>query len=92
MSLDSKANRTNVISEAERATRERIGAGKKVCSVCREPYEFSLRVIMGKGDEPNSCEHDGTWKAPKTAMKNELARIESDLQKEEVRVRNLTHR
>jgi|GEM_PF-1708638 len=57
-SLDGIANARTAISAAEAATRERIHDPSKVCKVCGEGYEYSLRI------GPDFCEHDGVPKQP----------------------------
>jgi hypothetical protein len=71
-SLDGIANARTSISDSEAATRERIYDGSKLCKVCGEPYEFSLRVVYGQ--DSDTCVHDAVTKGP-NADRSEIARM-----------------
>jgi len=73
-SLDGIANARIAISDAEAETRERIHNPAKVCKVCGEGYEYSLRINFGSDGDPDTCVHDSMTKAP-NADRNEISRM-----------------
>lgn len=73
-SLDGVANARIPISDQEAATRERIHDPRKLCRVCGESYEYSLRIVYGPEGTNDTCEHDSTGRPP-NADRNAISRI-----------------